>query len=352
VFTHPRHCAALTALVLVALVPSCFFIVDKDRIRIANVNGKPVTRGDFDKVLRDMPPKKRPLIRTKGDVLTALQNYLDSLVRRKNAEDLLAQKKFFVPRELAEAVLRMREPELFVEIQNPNDYKLKEQDLAYMKQEREIRIDEMLRDLEDEQGVLFRIEQAVQQATIEISEDEYASEFEIRHGELNHPERVAFTGVLIPGTTPEARATATQVSHKLQGGSAPQDLAKEFAGANAQIIEAELPNDRSNPKFAPFWEQASGAQIGKVVGPIFIQNWTEATQDAQGKVTQRPYPNGMLTCVVTGRTEQTPKTLEESKPDLQRNILYAKVMDQLRKENGVQIFEDKLPDPGMYDAQK
>ena len=341
--------AALAALMLVSLA-SCGFIANKGRIKIATLNGKPITRGDFDKVLREMSPKTRPLIRTKGDVRSALQNYLDKCVRNKNAEDLLAANKIHVPREMAEAVLRMNEPELFFKISNPEDYRMTEQDLVYMKQEREYRIDEMLKDLEAEQGVLYRIDRAVTESLIAITDQEYANEFEVRRAELKHPERIAFTGVLIPGDTPEARSAGAAVARKLQAHTAPQDTAKEFGAMNAQVIEAELANDPTKRKFAPFWEQAAGAQVGTVLGPVFIQGWTEATQDAQGKVTQRPYPNGMLVFLVTGRTDETPKTLEESKPELQRNILYGKVMDQLRAENGAQIIEENLPDPGMYDT--
>jgi hypothetical protein len=50
------------------------------------------------------------------------------------------------------------------------------------------------------------------------------------------------------------------------------------------------------------------------------------------------------------RVEEIPKTLEEAKPDLIDNLLYAKVMQQLRQKAGVQIFEAKLPDPSMYDT--
>lgn len=342
----------IVVLGLALAVSSCFFIVDKDRIKIAMFNGKPITRGDFDKVIRDMPPDQRPLIRTKGDVRNALQGYLDKRVKYKNAEELLALKKIFVPREMAEALLRMRKPMLFVDIKNPEDYKMSARDVEYMKEEREIKIDEMLKDLEAEEGIYYRISEAIQESLIDISQTEYEEEYEIRKAELKHPERVAFTGVLIPGGTPESRAAGTALAKKLHAGTTPADAAKEYAGQNAQIIEAELENDPGKFKFASFWDQASGKQIGDVFGPVFVQGWTETTVDAQGKQTQRPYPDGFLVCVVTGRTDETPKTLEESKPELQRNILYAKIMQQLRTENGVQIFDDKLPDPGMYEQQR
>jgi len=57
---------------------------------------------------------------------------------------------------------------------------------------------------------------------------------------------------------------------KLNAGAAPEDVAKEFAGSNAIVIQAELENDPKKQKFAPFWEAASGAKIGDVIGPVTI----------------------------------------------------------------------------------
>ena len=340
--------AALLSL-LVAL-ESCGFIANKDRIQIAVLNGKPITRGDFDKVIRDMPPGERPLIRTKGDVRKALQNYLDTEVRNKNAKDLLDQKKIFVPREIAATVLRMNKPELFIEMQNPEDYNWNEKDVAYMKEETQIQIDAMWEKLQAEAGVQYRIEQAMKEGLVTITDKEYEDEFAVRQGELKHFERVAFNGILVPGGSPEVRAAGTAIRNKLHANAAVADLVKEFEGVKAQSIESELENDPKKYKYASFWEQATKAKVGDVVGPIAIKGWVAAETDAQGKTVEKPYPDGVLVCVVTGRTDETPKTLEESKTDLQYNILYSKIMEQLRTENGVQVFEDKLPDPGVYDS--
>jgi hypothetical protein len=273
-------------------------------------------------------------------------------VRYKNAEDLVATGRISVPRQMAEVVLRVNKPEIFFEIANPEEYHMSEQDIKHMQEEREIRIDEMLKELEAEEGVLYRIDQAVKEQTITVSDDEYQNEFELRKAELKHPERIAFSGVLIPGDSQEARAASAEATRKLRAGATVQDLVNDYAAAKAELIEAELEKDPSKIKFAPFWQQASGAQVNDVVGPIFIQGWTEAKQDAKGTTSQRNYPAGMLALKVTGRTDESSKTLEEAKPQLQRSLLYGKVMDQLRTENGVQIFEENLDDPGMFDQRQ
>ena len=350
-FTTPLRAAALCALAAISL-SSCFGIIDKDRRKIAMLNGKAITRGDFNKVLRDMSPETRPNIRTKGDVRSALQNYLDKEVRKKNAEDLVAASRISIPRQMAEVILRVNKPEMFFKIENPEEYHMTKQDLKYMEEEREIRIDEMLKELEAEEGVLYRIDQAIKEQTISVSDDEFQKEFDLRKADLNHPERIAFSGVLVPGDSQEARAASAEVTRKLRTGTTTQDLVNEYASVKAEIIEAELEKDPGKTKFAPFWQQASGAQVNDVVGPIFIQGWTKATQDAKGSMSQREYPAGMLALKITNRTDESPKTLEESKPQLQRGILYGKVMDQLRTENGVQIFEENLDDPGMFDQRQ
>jgi len=338
----------LAALICCASLVSCGFIADKDRIRIATLGGKSITRGDFDKVIRDMAPDERPLIRTKGDVRKSLENYLDAQVRNANATVLEEQAKIFVPRELAEQLLRYKRPQLFIDIQRPQDYNLTERDVQYMAEEREIKIDEEWQKLKAEAGVQYRIEQAMKEGLMTIGDAEYQAEYEIRRAELNHFERVAFAGVLAPGNTQEIRAAGLEIKKRLTEGAAPEAVATEFANLNAQLIESELDHDPRKVRYASFWEQGENAQIGDVVGPIFIQGWVAKEEDAQGRITDKPYPDGVLVCLVTGRTDQTPKSLEESKPELQYNILYSKIMDQLRVENGVQIFEDNLPDPGMY----
>ncbi|HRK36388.1 MAG TPA: hypothetical protein PLJ47_17455 [Candidatus Hydrogenedentes bacterium] len=348
-----RGAACLVVTVYGALsLPSCGYIADKDRIKIATLNGKAITRGDFDKVIREMAPDERPLIRTKGDVRKALENYLDAEVRNQNAEALLEQQKIFVPREIAEQMLRFKRSDLFIEIARPEDYKLNERDIEYMKEEREIKIDEEWRKLHAEAGVQYRIDQAIQEGLITITDEEYQSEFAIRSGTLIHYERVAFKGILVPGGSAEARTAGTEIRQRLQKGETPEAILPQYESIGAQIIESELDHDPAKTRYASFWEQAENAQPGQIVGPIAIKGWVAKVEDAQGRVTENPYPDGMLVCVVTDRTDEKPKTLEESKPQLQFNILYAKIMDQMRTENGVQIIEENLPDPGMYTASQ
>ncbi|GMU92587.1 MAG: hypothetical protein AMXMBFR4_16450 [Candidatus Hydrogenedentota bacterium] len=334
----------------ILLAAGCGWIADKDRIVIATLEGKNITRGDLDKVIRNMPPDERPPIRTKGDVRKTLANYLDAQVKSKNAKRLQGEGKIHVPRELCEAVYRANHPEAFIEMSNPEDYNLTERDVQYMKEEREIRIDELCERILAEVGIEHLVSQAQEDGSIEITDAEYQNEYEIRKGTLHHPERVTFSGVLIPGASEDVRSAGAEARLKLAQRMPAAEVAKQYKSLGAQVLESELENDPRKFKFAGFWQQASGAEIGAVIGPIFIQDWQAAEEDVQGSQARSLLPSGVLVCVIQDRVDETPKTLEEAKPDLEYNILYAKVMERLRQESGVKIFDDKLPDdPTFYD---
>ena len=56
-----------------------------------------------------------------------------------------------------------------------------------------------------------------------------------------------------------------------------------------------------------------------------------------------------LGAVIKERTPETVKTFEEAETDLSIPLLYSAAMDRLRKEYGVELYRDNLPDPSMYD---
>ena len=345
-----RRLVVLLSVFALAWTTGCGYIADKDRIRIATMDGKPITRGDLNKILHDMAPDARPTIRTRGDLLKALQNSIDSRLKRSLADSLKEQGKIHVPRELAERFCLVKHPEQYGMMTNPEDYNLTQRDLDFMKQERELGVDEELKALEDEQAVMFRIDEAMKSGLIQITDEEFQREYETRKGDLKHYEKVSFRGVYLPSASPEASAAAAAIVRRLNMGESVDDVAKAYASAQADILEATLENDPKNRKFAGFWQQAAETQPGAVVGPVVIQGWERGRLDAQGQRVMERIPDSLLVAQIVDEVPEKQKTLEESKPDLTPLILYAKVMDQLRKEHGVSIFEDKLPDPSMYDT--
>ncbi|MCC6695466.1 MAG: peptidyl-prolyl cis-trans isomerase [Candidatus Hydrogenedentes bacterium] len=338
---------------LVAVVlggAGCGYIADKSRIKIATINGKSITRGDLEKVIREMSPDERPNIRTKGDVLKALQNYLDATLKNDLADKLREQGKLHVDRQIAEQVYRSKHPEEFLKMDNPQDYELTPQDLEYMKQEREYGIDEEVKRLEAEQAVYIAIGEAVQSGAMQVSDEEYQEEYELRKDELKHLEKAAFAGIVVPGSEQSSVDAAMSARARLAQGESLDAIAAALTEQGAVRVESGLENNPAEMKYAGFWQQASGAEPGTILGPIFIQGWVRVRQNAQGQEVAEPIPSGLLVCTLTDRVEPVQKSLEEAKQDLVGLILYSKMMDKLRKDANVQVFEDKLPDQSMYDT--
>ena len=70
----------LACLLALALAMGCGMIADKDRIKVAKINDRYITRGDLYKVIREMPDAERD-IRTKGDMLRVLNRHIDELIK-------------------------------------------------------------------------------------------------------------------------------------------------------------------------------------------------------------------------------------------------------------------------------
>ncbi|MBN2309469.1 MAG: peptidyl-prolyl cis-trans isomerase [Candidatus Hydrogenedentes bacterium] len=334
------------------LSAGCGLIADKDRIRIAKINDRYVTRGELSRVIREMPADERPRIVTQGDVLNALQNYIDHLVKQAAAAELKGEGKIHVPREDAAMLFDMRHPEYRVKVTNPQDYNLTQSDLQFWEQEREIGIDRVVKQILGEQAVAYLIREALNDGVLTITDEEYEKEYELRRFDLKNYERVTVRGVYFPEGHPEATSLAADAVKRMKSGETPEDVASQYTEAGAGILETQVVNDpRLAAKFGPFWEQASGADKDSVVGPVFIRGWVKQEMTIQGEVTQQQLPNAYFVCVVLNRTPETPKTLEQAKKDLQPSILYAKMMERLREQSRVEIYEDKLPDPSMYDTR-
>jgi len=340
-------------LVTVALAGlGCGYIADKGRIKIATINGEAVTRSDLERVIREMSPDERPIIRTKGDVRKALQNYLDATLKKDLAEKLKEQGKIHVDRKIAEQVYRQKHPEEFLKIERPEDYEMSPQDVAYMEQEREYGIDEEVKRLEAEQAVYTAINEAVQSGAMQVSDEEFEEEYNLRKADLKHFEKAAFVGVIIPGSEQASVEAAMGARSRLAQGESVDTIVASLAGQGAIRIETGLENDPAQFKYAGFWQQASGAEPGKILTPIFVQGWVQVRQNAQGQEVAEPIPSGLLVCTITDRVEPVQKTIEEAKPDLVGQLLYGKMMEKLRKDAGVEIFDDNLPDPSMYDTRQ
>jgi hypothetical protein len=337
-----------------ALASGCGALVDKDNIRIAKFGDRFITRGELNEVIRNMPAEERPDIRTQADVRKALESYIDLLVKEELADQVEAQRGGpLISREMAAQRYYAEHPDQRnLDIENPEAVGLTAEHVAFMKEERELAIDRLEKKLRAEAAVMVRAEEEMK-AGMRPTEEEYQNEYEFRKDMLKNLEAIVFRGVYFPASQDDAIGKAAELRERLKAGEDLDTLITEYTTTKGgQPLESGIENNPALPKFYGFWQQASGAKLGDVIGPIFIQGWDAIRQNEQGQAVGGRLPNSYLTCKIIEYRPESPKTYEQAKPDLTPPLCYAKVMRQLREAKGVEIYEDKLPDPSLYDEDR
>lgn len=341
-----------TVVALVVGMAGCGNLINRDLIEVAEVHGKSITRGDLTQALKRLPPEEKPVIRNQSDVLQALEHHIDGLIKAELATKLEAEGKIEIPREAAMRQLYAREPHMAASKEELMGSGLSELEAEAFVQNREERIDKIRQDLLQEVAVGYRMRQALETKEVTIADEEYAREFELRKDQLFNPEVVEFKGIYIPQTVADAEKKALEVRRRLQGGESVDTVTAEYVQDQAGFaLQAALPNT-GEAKFQSFWQQASGAERGMVIGPVVVHDWETIQADSQGQRRTVKLPESWLVAEVIRHEEPTPKTLDQAKADLAPALLYVKVMNRMREEAGVKIFEDQLPDPSLYDEDR
>ena len=348
------------AVAIVSVAAGCGLIADKGRAKVAKIGDHIVTRAEFERYIRNIPPDQKPNIRNRGVLQKVLESYLDSEVKRMLKEDLLADGKLESEEEVkrnrarAEAIWAARNPDQAnFDPQDPEKLGLSQADVDGMKQVREQGIEEVYQELLAASALSYAIQEAVEAKTLTIEESEYAEEYEFRKAELFNPERVTVRGLLFPVAPPQvavkdAGPKAADVRKRVVGGEAWDTVAKEYVDAKTAIPFQSSLERNNQPKFANFWELASGASAGKVIGPTIIEGWEVTVRNAQGQIGHQPLPPGYFVCEVVEQRPQTQMTLEEAKQVLAPELYFVKMMKRLREERGVKVYEENLWDPTMF----
>jgi len=339
--------AALAALIV--LPCGCGVLIDEERIKVADFDGKPFTRGDLRRVIREMPSEERPIIATKGDMLRVLKQYFDTKLKEDLGRRLTMDGTLKVPREVAAAMYDQAHPDALAFMQHANlaEWEMDDRDLVVMKEERERQIDRIYDKLCGEQAVQYKAREGLSNGTITIPEEEFEKQYALRKDELNHFENVVIEGLCFiqkdAESAAEANALAADARKRLDAGESLQVIAQERKKDKSAIhLQLALENDPRRPQYRGFWDEASGADIGTLLGPVFIRGWS-AGQDEAGN--PRFLPDGFLVCIVRSHAPMRPKTLDEARVELALDMAYTRVMENLRQEHGLVIYEDKLPDP-------
>ncbi len=356
----------------VALV-GCGRIADPDRIRIARVDGTYITRGDLFKLIREMEDTERPKIRSRSDLLRVLNQHIDASITVPLGRRLAEEGKIRVSREAArerffrESGDEQEQLRMMWEIEVPESgeitplmqlYNLNPQLINTTKTIIEQRTDKVLEKMIAEEAVAHLAAIAIQNGELTLDETDLEREFRLRRDSLKRFEWMRFLAIRFPAAMEGALEQAAALRRRIDAGESFDAIVEEYlqrdalpllrpAEQMATVIESEIENNPNLAKFRGFWLAASGAQPGDIIGPVYLPQYQQMTQDAQGRASVVDMPDAYLVFKVLELHPETEMTLDEAKPMLAPPILIAKQIQRLREEHGVEIYEDKLPDPAQ-----
>lgn len=332
----------------------CGLLVDSDRIVVARMDGEPIRRGDLSRILREMDDEERPIIQTRGDLLQALNRYIDGRIKEELGEKLKESGELEIPRARAEQVYFEQHPEdrAVRQIQDPSALGYSPAEFRAMKDLIESRIDDVEAELYGDASVMFEAQRAARDGLITIEEEEYEQEYRLRKDEIKSLERISFTAIQIPSSMDGAAAEAAAIKKRIDEGESFDALVEEYGAKNPQfVLQSEMENNPSLAKFQTFWHTLHGAEEGKVYGPVFLPEYEMAAQLRDGRTMSRAFPAALLVLRVDSHQPSTTLSLEEAKQYLSPEILIRKMMQRLREQHGVEIYPDQLPDPSGYGDQ-
>lgn len=342
------------ATLALAFSAGCGYIADKDRIVIAKLDGKSITRGDLEKVIREMPDDERPLIQSKGDLLRTLNKYIDDQIKQALSEELFAEGKISVPREAAREAYLQKHPEYraAMQIQDPTQLDMTQGQVEAVKAEVEFGTDEEMQRLLGEQAVTYKMQQALQNRELSITPEEIQREYDVLKRQLIKPEYVEFKAIRFPQDMPNAIEKAAQARRRIQSGERFDDVLASYMKQDPSLgMQTGLENDPRQPRFEAFWRTVHGAEVGQVYGPVLLPAHQQVGHDAQGKQVVRQYPAAFVVIQVVAHEAERQQTLEEATNAVAASILRRKVMERLREAHGVEVYPDKLPNPAGFGDQ-
>lgn len=354
------------AVLLAVLAAGCGRIVDKDRIRVAKMGDKYITRGDLFRLIREMPDTDRPKIRTRGDLLRVLNHHIDQRIKLPLGKKLKEEGKIDVDREQAREVYFQERGDdadyqrAMWQAEIPaNDeitplmkiYELTPDRLRNLKQNIEEGTDAVVARLLGESAVQYLAVEAFKEKRITISDEEFEREYRFSGETLDVFEEIAFRAVRFPAALPDASARASAVRARLDAGEGFDALVDEFLRRGAEekveyVIESGIQNNPALERFRGFWEVASGTAVDSIIGPVYLPTYRQVATDAQGRARAINMPDAYLVLKVLECKPARKLTLEEAKPTLAAPLIIGKMMQMLRDENGVEIYQDSLPDVG------
>ena len=369
-FSHHgfRMVAAVLGCATALLVHSgCGRMIDKDRIRVAKIGDTYITRGDLLRLLREMPDADRPKINSRGDLLRLLNQHIDEQIKLPLGRKLKSEGKIDVPRDMAReqyfkssgdegeqlrAMWNMEVPKNGEITPLMKVYDLTPEKLQFQKDNIDDETDRMMEKMLGDQAVQYLAAEAMKSGKLTISDEEIEREYRFAGDSLHTMEEITFRAIRFPASVPEAATQASHIRAMINGGQSFDSLAEAYIEKGRQdnftfVIESVIQNNPNLQRFRGFWNVASGANEGDVLGPVYLPQYQQMAVGKDGKTQSVVMPDAYLVLKVLQHKPEHTLTLEEAKPSLAVPLIIGKMMELLRKENGVEVYQNQLPEPNQ-----
>jgi hypothetical protein len=343
------------------LCSGCGGIIEKDRIKIAKLDDKYITRGDISDLIYNMDDTDRPKIRNRNDLKRVLEQYIDDKIKRPLGKKMAEEGTVNVPREMARerffqesgddqeqlrANWAMQMPESGESTELMKLYGLDATTLARMKDIIELGTDNVLEKIQGDQAVMYLAMQDFRAGTLKVDEKSLEVEYGFQKESFKKLEWLRFAAIRVPSVEEGALTHAARVHERIELGETFDEIFAEYVRIYPKyVIESEIENNPSLARFRGFWVTASGAQPGDIIGPVYLPDYQQVAVDNQGQQRTVQMPDAYLVLKVLESRPETTMTLEEAMPQLLPPLLFDAEMLKLREEHGVEVYEDKLPDP-------
>jgi hypothetical protein len=366
-----RYAVKVMALAMMSAIffSACGAIIDKNRIVIAKLGDESFTRGDLYALLRRMSDTDRPRIRNKGDLMRVLSNHIDDKVRKTLAERVAKKEgvfidiadKIYVPMgvardqyiatagdeaSMAKMILTAPLPNAGEETPMMREFGMDHVQWRGRRDYYEIQVENLRDKLQGDIALQYLAELDARDGKLTIDPAALEREYSVRKDSLRTLEQLAFFAIEFPASTPDATERAAKVRARIDAGEAFDTVAAEFQAKDPNSVSnSAIENNPSLEKFRTFWMLASGAEPGAVLGPVFLPSSGRVRVDAQGKPVQYMAPDSYLVLKVLEHQPERTLTLQEAEPQISPGLRYTAKMKLLWQELGMEIYEDKVPDP-------
>jgi hypothetical protein len=231
-------------------------------------------------------------------------------------------------------------------------YDLTPEKLQFQKDNIDDETDNMTAKMLGEQAVEFLAAQALKDGKLAVTDEEIEREYRFAGESLKTLEEITFRAIRFPAAMPDAAAQASHVRALINGGQNFDSLVDALLLKGKQdnfayVIESAIQNNPNLQRFRGFWNVAAGANEGDILGPVYLPEYQQMAIGKDGKAESVMMPDAYLVFKVLQHKPEHTLTIEEAKPALAAPLLIGKMMEILRKENGVEVYQNQLPEPAQ-----